>query len=241
MTTGTISGCFYKGILLGNLKCPPRDRAYVWSAVFWDFPFKARETYTWRPTSSLLRVFRCLSPMSYPSLYDLLGSVCFTMSQSTTVTSPTEPTRTAAPKPQRVLACVSCQQRKVKCDRKFPCANCFRSGAYCVPANSLAPRQRRRRFAERELLERLRNYEGLLRENDIDFEPLHPSTPASAAVADADHKSPTEDGRGPSGSLSKQTHSPLDEGVSRNKTAARPREAEVYEVKSTLHSILWAD
>jgi len=45
-----------------------------------------------------------------------------------------------------------------------------------VPA-SLAPRQRKRRFPERELLERIRLYEGLLQQNDIKFEPLHVSAP----------------------------------------------------------------
>ena len=80
----------------------------------------------------------------------------------------------------RVLACVLCQQRKVKCDRKFPCANCVRACANCVPA-SLNVRQRRRRFPERLLLERLRHYESLLHQNNIQFEPLHP---------------PSEDGRG---------------------------------------------
>ena len=76
-------------------------------------------------------------------------------------------------KPQRVLACVLCQQRKVKCDkRKFPCTNCIKSQAQCVPA-TLAQRQRRRRFPERALLERLRKYEDLLRQNNITFEPLH--------------------------------------------------------------------
>ncbi|PWY96221.1 fungal-specific transcription factor domain protein [Aspergillus sclerotioniger CBS 115572] len=79
----------------------------------------------------------------------------------------------AAAKPHRALACVLCQQRKVKCDRKFPCASCVRAGAQCVP--TLAPRPRRRRFPERELLERLRRYEDLLRHNGIDFEPLHTS------------------------------------------------------------------
>ncbi|KAF2815350.1 uncharacterized protein BDZ99DRAFT_378049 [Mytilinidion resinicola] len=78
----------------------------------------------------------------------------------------------ASAKSQRVLACVLCQQRKVKCNRKFPCTNCERAGAQCVPA-TLAPRHRRRRFPERELLERLRDYEGLLRQNNIKFEPLH--------------------------------------------------------------------
>ncbi|KAI9687577.1 MAG: hypothetical protein M1822_002187 [Bathelium mastoideum] len=75
-------------------------------------------------------------------------------------------------KPQRVLACVLCQQRKVRCDRNFPCSNCTKSNAPCVPAAS-TPRQRRRRFTERELLERLRKYEDLLRQNGIKFDPLH--------------------------------------------------------------------
>ncbi|RAK80778.1 Zn(II)2Cys6 transcription factor [Aspergillus fijiensis CBS 313.89] len=74
-------------------------------------------------------------------------------------------------KPHRVLSCVLCQQRKIRCDRKSPCANCLRAGAECV----LATRQRRRRFAERDLLERLRHYEDLLRDNNIPFQPLHPS------------------------------------------------------------------
>lgn len=72
---------------------------------------------------------------------------------------------------QRVLACVLCQQRKVKCDRKLPCANCVRFKAECVPA-ALHPR-RRRRFPERELLDRVRKYESLLRQNKIEFDPLH--------------------------------------------------------------------
>jgi hypothetical protein len=74
-------------------------------------------------------------------------------------------------KPQRVLACVLCQQRKVKCDRKYPCATCIKSRTQCVPATPVS-RRRRRRFPERELLERLRKYEDLLRQNNIKFEPL---------------------------------------------------------------------
>ncbi|KAK1704813.1 hypothetical protein BDP67DRAFT_417441 [Colletotrichum lupini] len=74
-------------------------------------------------------------------------------------------------KPQRVLACVLCQQRKIKCDRKFPCSHCTKHQLQCVPATQNRPR--RRRFPERELLDRLRKYEGLLRQNKVDFEPLH--------------------------------------------------------------------
>ena len=80
---------------------------------------------------------------------------------------------TSTTKLLRVLACVLCQQRKIKCDRSFPCANCRKSHAQCVPAATLPPRRRRRRLPERELLDRLRRYEGLLRQNNIDFEPLH--------------------------------------------------------------------
>lgn len=36
-----------------------------------------------------------------------------------------------------------------------------------------AQRRRRRRFPERALLERLRKYEDLLRQNNVTFEPLH--------------------------------------------------------------------
>ncbi|KAK7911102.1 hypothetical protein PG985_013583 [Apiospora marii] len=95
-------------------------------------------------------------------------------------TPPTDPTVTPdigtttgpVPKPSRVLACILCQQRKVRCDRIFPCANCVRQGAVCVPAGQI-PRERRKRFPEKALLERLRYYEGLLRQNRIQFVPLH--------------------------------------------------------------------
>jgi len=132
------------------------------------------------------------------------------------------PEQTATAKPQRVLACVLCQQRKIKCDRKFPCANCVRACAQCVPA-TLAPRQRRRRFPERELLERLRHYEGLLRQNNIKFEPLH--APA------AEHVSPSEDGRGSDSLDDAHSEGPVSgtDHLSREKTAVKSKT--VYEAK----------
>ncbi|KAK0648243.1 putative C6 transcription factor [Cercophora newfieldiana] len=72
----------------------------------------------------------------------------------------------------RVLACVLCQQRKIKCDRVFPCTGCIRADVQCVPGSMIA-RPRKRRFPEKELLSRIRNYEALLRENNVKFEPLH--------------------------------------------------------------------
>lgn len=92
---------------------------------------------------------------------------------------------------QRVLACLKCQQRKVKCDRKFPCANCVRHQVECEPA--LAPRQRRRRFPERELLNRIRRYEEILRQNNLSFEPLHPDddNPPTTSASPADFQDST--------------------------------------------------
>ncbi|EAQ88779.1 hypothetical protein CHGG_05398 [Chaetomium globosum CBS 148.51] len=96
-----------------------------------------------------------------------------------------------AGKSQRVLACQLCQQRKVKCDRKFPCGNCTRGGTPCVPA-TLVPRQRRRRFPERDLLARIRHYETLLRQHNVPFDPLHPPAANSAATATAADSSPID-------------------------------------------------
>jgi hypothetical protein len=87
---------------------------------------------------------------------------------------------------KRPLACVLCQQRKIRCNRRSPCANCIQTGVQCVPA-SLAPR--RRRFAERDLLQRLRYYEDVLRENNIAFEAMHTS------VAIRDKALPSKDNR----------------------------------------------
>jgi len=82
-----------------------------------------------------------------------------------------------------------------------------------VPA-SLTPRQRRRRFPERELLERLRHYENLLRQNNINFKPLHPTA--------ANKASPSEDGTG--------LNSPIDapsDGATEGVDVASPRQAPV--------------
>lgn len=95
-------------------------------------------------------------------------------------------------KPLRVLACVLCQQRKVKCNRQFPCSNCIKFRAQCVPA-TLAPRRRRRRFPERELLDRLRQYEGLLRRNNIKFEPLQRNASGETVSPNVEDGSDSDD------------------------------------------------
>ncbi|CAF3556337.1 unnamed protein product [Fusarium graminearum] len=97
---------------------------------------------------------------------------------------------TPKPKPHRVLACVLCQQRKVKCDRTFPCSTCVKHGTQCVPATQ--PRPRRRRFPERELLDRLRRYEALMKQNNVKFDPLHDDNNSTAKSSPNDYYSDDE-------------------------------------------------
>jgi len=68
----------------------------------------------------------------------------------------------------KVLPCVLCSQRKVKCDRQTPCSNCVKSRMACVPAAQVK-KPRKRRFAERQLLDRLKSYENLLKQHGINF------------------------------------------------------------------------
>ena len=129
-------------------------------------------------------------------------------------------------KPQRVLACIRCQQRKIKCNRKFPCENCSIAKVQCVQA-APTQRQRRRRFAERELLDRLRHYENLLSQNRINFEPMHAPNGArldSEDGKDVDHMedSPSEKQLAQGDRLPDRTTSNRSETVYEPKYASTP-------------------
>ncbi|KAF5009747.1 hypothetical protein FDECE_4093 [Fusarium decemcellulare] len=67
---------------------------------------------------------------------------------------------TAASRSPRVLACVLCQQRKIKCDRNFPCSNCIKASVVCTPSTPAPARKRRR--PNQVLQERLTKLEALL-------------------------------------------------------------------------------
>ncbi|KAF6834609.1 fungal specific transcription factor domain-containing protein (C6 zinc finger protein) [Colletotrichum plurivorum] len=70
------------------------------------------------------------------------------------------PSEKSSSRSSRPLACVLCQRRKVKCDRKYPCANCIKSKATCSPSIPAPIRKRRRPNAE--LQARLARCEELL-------------------------------------------------------------------------------
>ncbi|KAI2465686.1 fungal-specific transcription factor domain-containing protein [Annulohypoxylon bovei var. microspora] len=77
-------------------------------------------------------------------------------------------------KPPRVLACVLCQSRKIKCDRKTPCSNCIKANVACTPSTPAPARKRRR--PNQDLQQRLARCEELLSE----YATAKPAAPSSA-------------------------------------------------------------
>lgn len=69
-------------------------------------------------------------------------------------------------------SCVLCQQRKVRCDKQKPCANCVKAGAECKVIPPQPPRRRRKKPLERDLISQLKKYESLLAQNGIKFDPV---------------------------------------------------------------------
>ncbi|KAI0120213.1 fungal-specific transcription factor domain-containing protein [Nemania sp. FL0031] len=65
-------------------------------------------------------------------------------------------------KTPRILACVLCQNRKIKCDRHSPCSNCVKANVTCTPSTPAPPRKRRR--PNQDLQQRLARCEELLSE-----------------------------------------------------------------------------
>ncbi|KAI1124500.1 fungal-specific transcription factor domain-containing protein [Nemania abortiva] len=65
-------------------------------------------------------------------------------------------------KTPRILACVLCQNRKIKCDRHSPCSNCVKANVPCTPSTPAPPRKRRR--PNQDLQQRLARCEELLSE-----------------------------------------------------------------------------
>ncbi|KAH0497906.1 hypothetical protein TgHK011_005188 [Trichoderma gracile] len=62
----------------------------------------------------------------------------------------------------RILACVLCQHRKIKCDRNSPCSNCIKANVTCTPSTPAPARKRRR--PNQDLQERLARCEELLKQ-----------------------------------------------------------------------------
>nr|XP_036583300.1 C6 transcription factor [Colletotrichum truncatum]KAF6792276.1 C6 transcription factor [Colletotrichum truncatum] len=98
---------------------------------------------------------------------------------------PPEPDPMAAMKLTRGTSCVLCQQRKVRCDKNKPCANCVKARVECRVIPPQPPRRRKKRLQERDLVDRLKKYEVLLAENGVKFDPI--ATDLKASDRDSVH------------------------------------------------------
>ncbi|KAG5948485.1 hypothetical protein E4U53_006260 [Claviceps sorghi] len=78
----------------------------------------------------------------------------------------------SAVKLTRGTSCVLCQQRKVRCDKKKPCAGCVKIGVDCKVVAPQPPRRRKKRLQYKDLVARLRGYEKLLTENGIKYDAI---------------------------------------------------------------------
>ena len=76
-------------------------------------------------------------------------------------------------------SCVLCQQRKVRCDKQKPCANCVKAQVECKVVPPQPPRRRRKKPHERDLIERLKKYENLLAQHGVNFDPIADDLKAS--------------------------------------------------------------
>jgi hypothetical protein len=72
----------------------------------------------------------------------------------------------------RGTSCVLCQQRKVRCDKNKPCANCIKAKVECRVIPPQPPRRRKKRLQEKDLVDRLKKYESLLTENGVKFDSI---------------------------------------------------------------------
>lgn len=103
-------------------------------------------------------------------------------------------------------SCVTCRRRKVRCDKRHPCANCSKASIDCVfPNPGRAPRKTRKP-PDTELLARLRRLEGVVQSlgKDVDGEggveekntDVKKEKPTSDSVMDGGEHGVRKDDRG---------------------------------------------
>lgn len=104
-----------------------------------------------------------------PEIEDEVG-ISPSSSESPTAFANPDGSKGADPNPQRnnspptatppnLRSCTTCRKRKVRCDKKAPCAGCLKTGSVCIfPGPGRAPR-RSRKPQDAELMARLKRLE----------------------------------------------------------------------------------
>jgi len=91
-------------------------------------------------------------------------------------------------------SCVTCRKRKVKCNKVHPCSNCNRAHIECVfPAPGRAPRKARKlgEGKDKELLERLRRLEGVVKGLGVEVPPDGEVGTAGSQTEDTQRRLPS--------------------------------------------------
>lgn len=72
----------------------------------------------------------------------------------------------------KMYACITCVQRKVKCDKRQPCSSCTRSRLICKYRATPPSRSRKRKLEDlnQALFERLQSHEAALRGAGVQFD-----------------------------------------------------------------------
>ncbi|KAL8754881.1 MAG: hypothetical protein Q9199_004024 [Rusavskia elegans] len=73
---------------------------------------------------------------------------------------------------QQPHSCVTCQRRKVKCERRHPCSNCVKHGSVCEFRAPAPPRRRKRQSPGPDVYVKLKRAEELLQGYGIDLDHL---------------------------------------------------------------------
>ena len=76
------------------------------------------------------------------------------------------------------LACVSCSERKVKCDKQSPCNACVKHKVQCSYRQPKLSQRKRKHVINELVEERLKHYEAILQKRGID--PYQIAGPAEA-------------------------------------------------------------
>jgi hypothetical protein len=98
-----------------------------------------------------------------PSLSETDGTSPMTKEKSSQEHTASTPLTNGNPTPPlNPRSCTTCRKRKVRCDKRHPCANCTKANIVCLfPGPGRAPR-RSRKPPDTELLARLRRLEGVV-------------------------------------------------------------------------------
>jgi len=71
----------------------------------------------------------------------------------------------------KTYSCLTCRQRKIKCDRHNPCSNCVKAARQCSFIAPVRGKRKRTKAAREGLHAKLRRYEELLKSHGVKIEP----------------------------------------------------------------------